>query len=88
MQLQTKDQLVTLTINEVYTAKQIKYPNGTFVGLNDPVNLLLIKDVVCLVPVQKLDPTRLRYWFDKVIKALHDILYVVAVSVDNHVSNR
>ena len=88
-------------IDEVYAAKRIKYSNDTFVWLNEegePAKTVLsfmvqstfskFKDVVCLVPVQKLDSTKLRYWFDKVMEALHDILCVVALSADNHVCNR
>ena len=86
-------------IDEMYTAKRFEYSNGTFVGLNEEgaktVFTFMVqstcsksKDVVCLVPVQKLESTKSRYWFDKVMEALHDILYVVAVSVDNYVCNR
>ena len=39
-QLQTKDRLVTVMIDEVYTAKQIEYSNSTFVGLNNGENLV------------------------------------------------
>ena len=46
------------------------------------------KDVVCLVPVLKLDSTKLRYWFDKVLEALNDLFSIAAVSIDNHVCNR
>ena len=100
-QLQTKDRSVTVMIDEVYTAKRIEYLNGTFAELDEegePAKTVLtfmvhstcskFKDVVCLVPVQKLQSTKLRYWFNKVIKALHDILYVVTVSFDNHICNR
>ena len=100
-QLQIKDRLVTVMIDEVYTAKQIEYSNSTFVAFNEegqPAKTVLtfmvqstcpkFKDVVCLVPVRKLDSTKLRYWFDKAMEALHDILNVMAVSVDVYVCNR
>ena len=46
------------------------------------------KDIVCLVPVEKLDTSLLHYWFNKVMKYLSKIFIVVAVSVDNHICNR
>ena len=66
-QLQTKDRLVTVMIDAVYTAKRIEYSNGIFVGLNkegEPVKTVQstcskFKDVVCLVPVRKLHSTKL-----------------------------
>lgn len=100
-ELEEKHRLVTLMIDEVYTAKRIEYSNGTFVGVNEegePAKTVLtfmvqstcskFKDVVCLVPVRKLDSSQLRYWFDKVMETLSEIFVVVAVSVDNHVCNR
>lgn len=99
--LKEKERLVTLMIDEVYTAKRIEYANGSFTGLTEdgePAKTVLtfmvqstcskFKDVVCLVPVNKLDSNLLRCWFDKVMEALNDILFIVAVSVDNHVCNR
>jgi len=99
--LEKKERMVTLMIDEVYTAKRIEYSNGAFIGLTkdgNPARTVLafmvqstcskFKDVVCLIPVQKLDTTQLRFWFDKVVSALHDILFIVAVSVDNHICNR
>ena len=99
--LEENEKIVTLMIDEVYTANRIEYSNGTFVGLNndgEPVKTVQtfmvqstyskFKDVVCLVPVHKLDSTQLRYWLDKVMAALRDIFCVLAVSIDNHVCNR
>ena len=99
--LKEEEKLVTLMIDEVYTAKRIEYSNGAFVGLNEEgksaktVLAFMVqstrskfKDVVCLVPVHKLDAVLLRSWFDKVMEGLNDLLFVVAVSVDNHVCNR
>ena len=45
-------------------------------------------DVVCLVPMHKLDLAQLRYWFATVMKSLKDIFFILAVSVDNHICNR
>ena len=63
-ELNEKECLVTLMIDEVYTAKRIEYANGSFVGLTksrEPAKTVLafmvqsscskFKDVVCLVPV-------------------------------------
>ena len=79
----------------------MEYQNGTFVGLTEDgacarTDLTFMvqsvcqnyKDVVCLVPVEKLDTSILRCWFDKVMKCLDEIFFVVAVSVDNHICNR
>ena len=45
------------------------------------------KDVVCLIPLKKLDTTTLQYWFNQVMLSLHDLFLVVVESVDNHVCN-
>ena len=95
------EKAVTLLIDEVYTANRVEYQNGTFVGLTEDgacartVLTFMVqsvcqsyKDVVCLVLVEKLDTNILRCWFDKVMKCLNDIFFVVAVSVDNHICNR
>ena len=89
------EEKVVLTIDEVYTAQRVEYSNGAFVGLTEdglPAKTVLTfmvqsiagkyKDVVCLVPVL------LRSWFDKVLNALNDIFFIVAVCTDNHVCNR
>jgi len=46
------------------------------------------QDMVCLVPIDRLDTKTLHVWFNKVMLALHDLLTIIAVSVDNHVCNR
>ena len=88
-------------IDEVYTAKRIEYANGSFVGLTEsgePAKTVLafkvqsscskFKDVVCLVPVSKLDSTKLKTWFNIIMDALKDIFCIVAISFHNHVCNR
>ena len=90
-----------MLIDKVYTANRVEYQNGTFVGLTEDgpcVRTILTfmvqsvcqsyKDVICLVPVEKLGTNILRCWFDKVMKSLDEIFFVVAVSVDNHICNR
>ena len=49
---------------------------------------LKYKDVVCLLPVNQLDLEFLQKSFDKVMVALNDLFFVVAVSVDNRVCSR
>ena len=46
------------------------------------------KDVVCLIPINKLNTALLREWFFKVMKGINDCFQVLAVSADNHVCNR
>ena len=99
--LNEKERMVTLMIDEVYTAQRIEYSNGCFVGLTEdgkPAKTVLTfmvqsvcsryKDVVCLIPVSQLDTALLQKWFEKVMIALDKLLFVVAVSVDNHICNR
>ena len=43
---------------------------------------------VCVVPCLSLTVDNLYRWFMNVVKALHEIFLVIAVSVDKHVVNR
>ena len=45
------------------------------------------KDVVCLIPVNKLNTALLRHWFDCVLDGINDlpVSLFVTISVDNHV---
>ena len=101
MDLTDQQKIVVLLIDEVYTAQRVEYNNGTFVGVTEngsPAKTVLAfmvqslagkyKDVVCLIPVNKLDTALLRTWFDRVMVALDDMFLVLAVSTDNHVCNR
>ena len=45
-------------------------------------------DMVCLLPLNQFDSEFLKKWFDKVMVALKDLFFLVAVLVDNHVCNR
>ena len=85
----------------MYTAQRVEYSNGAFIGLSKdgvPAKTVLAfmvqstcnkyKDVVCLVPINRLDTTILCTWFDKVMKAIDEIFFVVGLSVDNHICNR
>ena len=96
-----KERIVALMIGEVYTAQRVEYSNEAFIGLTEdgsPAKTVLVfmvqsacakyKDVVCFSANQQARFKVVRVWFDKVLVALHDIFFVVAVSVDNHVCNR
>ena len=54
------------------------------------VNLLhgMCKDVVCVIPIDRLDVNILRFWLNKAMVTLEKYLTVVAISVDNHICNR
>ena len=95
------EKTVTLLIDEIYNAQRVEYSNGSFIGLTQEdavVKTVLTfmvqsifssyKDVVCLVTIAKLDTSQLQFWFNKVMVALDEVFFVVAVSVDNHVCNR
>ena len=99
--LNEQERIVALIIDEVYTAQRIEYSNGSFIGLTEDgaqaktvlgfmVQSLMgkYKDVVCLVPVNKLDTSLLKTYFDRVMLALNKLFLVVAVCTDNHVCNR
>ena len=90
-----------LIIDEVYTAQRIEYCNGQFIGLtkdgvaSKTVLTFMVqsiygkyKDVVCLIPINKLDTALLREWFFKVMEGINDCFQVLAVSADNHVCNQ
>ena len=99
--LSEQEQMVTLMIDEVYTAQRMKNSNGSFDGLSEkgaPTETVLIfmiqsvrskyKDVVCLQSVSQSDTASLQKWFKKVMLALDDLFFVIVVSVDNHNCNR
>ena len=91
---------MTLLIDEVYTAQRMEYNNSSFVGLIDgrpakTVHAFIIqsvagkyKDVVCLLPVNKLNTPHLRHWLDCVLDGINDLFLVVVISVDNHACNK
>ena len=66
--LSSREQIVALLVDEVYTAQRIEYSNVSFIGLTEegaqaktvlPFIIQSImgkyKDVVCLIPVKKLN---------------------------------
>ena len=70
----------------MYTPQRVEYCNGSFIEQTEdnlPAQTVLTfmvqltcctyKDVVCLVPINKLDTASWRFWFDKVVMALSNI---------------
>ena len=90
-----------LLLDEVYMAQRVEYSNGSFVGLTEdgvPAKTVLAfmlqsicgkyRDVVCLIPVNKLNTDTLSHWFNMVLKAISSFYKVLAVCADNHICNR
>ena len=99
--LSDKEKIVTLLIDEVYTAQRIEFSNGEFVGYTSdgiPAKTVLTfmiqstcskyKDVVYLVPVFRLTSDTLYNEFISVVTQIDSLFHVIAVSTDNHVINR
>ena len=99
--LDDREKIVTLMIDEVYTAQRVELSNGQFVGYTSdgiPAKTVLTfmiqsscskyKDVVCLIPVFRLNSDILYNEFMSVIRQIDSLFRVVAVSTDNHVINR
>ena len=96
-----QEKIVVLLFNEVYMAQRVEYSDGSFVGLNEdgvPVKTVLAfmvqsicgkyRDVVCLIPVNKLDTGTLRHWFNGVLMAISSFHKLRAVYADNYICNR
>ena len=99
--LQSYEKIVTLMIDEIYTAKRVEYSNGAFVGLTsdrEPTKTVLsfmiqsvsshYKDIVCIIPVNRLSAQDLLKYFRRVMADLAEFVEVIAISVDNHAVNR
>lgn len=99
--LNYRERKMVLIIDEIYTAQRIEYQNGQVIGLTKdgkPAKTVLAfmihsisskySDVVFLVALDTLNTDLLKSYFDQVILQLHDIVFIQAVSVDNHAVNR
>ena len=95
----SKERIVVLLVDEVYTAQRIEYNDGYFVGLTNkgkPAKTCICGAVsdwkiqrYCLFSASiQIDTVILHYWFDFVLDALDTLFSVVAISVDNHICNR
>ena len=82
------ERAVVLLIDEVYTAQRVEYSNGSYVGLTEegrPAKTVLAfmvqsvckkySDVVCLVPIERINTKILKSYFDLVMDALNEILF-------------
>ena len=95
--LTTKERIVALMMD----AQRVEYCNGSFIGVTEdslPAKTVLTFmvqstcstyiDVVCLVPINKLDTASLRFWFDKVMMVLSNIFFIAPISTDHHTCNK
>ena len=99
--LSAQEKIAVLLFDEVYTAQNVEYSDGSFVGLNEdgvPAKTVLAfmiqsicgkyRDVICLIPVNKLDTGTLCHWFKRVSIAISAFHIVLAVCADNRICNR
>ena len=90
-------------IDEVYTAQRVEYINGTFIELSEngvPAKTVFVfavqstcdkyKNVVCFLPINKLNTTNLCTWFIEVMKRFKEVenyernFFLIVVSVYNY----
>ena len=99
--LLAQEKIVVLLLNDVQMAQHVEHSNGSFIGLNEdgvPAKTVLTfmvqsicgkyRDVVCLIPVNKLDTGTLSHWFNRVLMAISSFHKVLAVCADNRICNR
>ena len=99
--LSNRDRIVTLIIDEIYTAARIELHNGRFIGMTEDGNVgktvlafmvesltSKYRDVVKLIAVDSLSSQQLRRYFDILLSSLDEYVFVIAVLVDNHAVNR
>ena len=80
--LNERGRLVSLSFDEIYTAKQCEYQSGQFYGMEEgaPTKTILAwmingvassySDVCCLVPLVKIDATIIRDWFFRILEVI------------------
>jgi hypothetical protein len=99
--LSERERLTSIIIDEVYSAKRIEYSNGKFYGFENSVatkTLLCFmvksvagkyEDIVAMVPLTTISSEIIARWYDKVLKAVTELGFVVVVTLtDAHSSNR
>lgn len=99
--LNPRERLVSLIIDEVYSARQVEYMNGQFFGNenHEPTKTLLCmmlkgiaskySDIVVMVPLTTINAKVIKEWWTKVLEATTPLGFdVVATLVDAHSSNR
>lgn len=99
--LSGRERLVSIIIDEVYSAKRVEYSNGKFFGNeNESVTKTLLCfmvkgvastycDIVAMIPVTTINSSFIKSWFLQVVKAVTSVGFdVVATIVDAHASNR
>ena len=81
--LSAQEKIVVLLLDQVFMAKCVEYSDGSFVGLTEdgvPAKTVLAfmvqsicgkyRDVVCLIPVNKLNTDTSSHWFNRVLKSI------------------
>jgi hypothetical protein len=99
--LSDREKLTSIILDEVYSAKRIEYSNGKFYGFeNSLVTKTLLcfmvksvagkyEDVVAMVPLTTISSEIIARWYDRVLKAVTELGFVVVVTLtDAHSSNR
>ena len=95
------EKIITLIVDEMYVAQRIEYTDRAFVGLaanGSSAKTVLsfmvqsvcsnYKDMVCLIPVLKLDTSILQTWLHEVLVALHNLFVIVAVTTTISVTGK
>jgi hypothetical protein len=99
--LSENNRLVSVLIDEVYSAKRIEFSGGKFYGLEnaEATKTLLCfmvssvagsyRDMVAMMPIVKIDASVILSNFEKVVEALQEIGFqVTSVLTDGHSANR
>ena len=99
--LTDREKVVNLILDEVYCAHRVEYKGGTFYGYeNSKVTKTLLcfmiksvggkyMDVVCMVPLDKIDANIIQTYWDCALKEVTEVGFdVVCDTLDGHSSNR
>jgi hypothetical protein len=99
--LSPREKLVSIVLDEVYSAQRIEFQSGKFYGLeNEEVTKTLLclmlngvagkyQDIVAMVPLTRVSSTIINTWYIRVLEVVTKIGFdVVATSTDGHSANR